>query len=290
MQEIALRIIKIILNYFQSKREIDEEFFNQVADVIVNGRSLNNEVRDILIENKPYTEVDTDIAYYDHFKKIIAINNSALAYSTNVMKKINGIDLEDDLLFTYLEATFNLIHELEHANQERIIRSQKITDPEGIIIKTNHNNIIRMNFMLHKLKNGLLTEDEIKKITNFDLWNNLGFDIYRHFYQYSPTERFANVHAFDLILEIIRELPIENNIYKTYLFRKYTHLISGYIDNVTPTPYYFEQLYGKDVWRRLKYKINKQLVFNMDEKFALGLQVTEDEKEVLVRKIMKTLT
>lgn len=158
-----------------------------------------------------------------------------------------------------------------------------------MIIKTNHNNIVRMNFMIYKLKNGLLTEEEIKKMANFELWKALGFNIYKHFYQYSPIERFANVHAFDLILEIIRELPIANNTYKVYLLRKYTHLITGYVDNVIPTPYFFEQLYGKDVWRRLKYKISKQPELNTDERFALGLEVSEDEKDDLTRKIVRTL-
>lgn len=289
MQEIALKIIKVILSYFQQKKEIDEEFFHKITEIIVSERSLNNEVRDLLIESKTYNKDGIDIAYYDHFTKIIEINTSALDYSTNLMKKVNGITLEDDLLFTYLEAAFNLIHELEHANQEKIIRSQNIKNPEGMIIKTNHNNIVRMNFMLHKLRNGLLTEEENERIANIELWEKLGFNIYQHFYQYSPIERLANVHAFDLILTIIKELPIENDIYKTYLFRKCTHLINGYTDNITPTPYFFEQLYGKDVWRRLKYKINKKPELNTDERFALGIQVSEDEKEDLTRKIVRTL-
>ena len=168
-------ILKIIYDKSISNKILDLNDIDKILELLVVSKGLNNYILSVSIQ--PIRS--NNLASYSSYTKNIII------YTETINQMIK--DIEKNILFdNCLEISMYknlsilqvLLHEVEHANQQKIAYSENSL--EALIIRTS--------YLIHNAYNEKL-------------------------YEYSPEERFAEIKSFEDLLFMIKFLNKELNNY-----------------------------------------------------------------------------
>jgi len=163
-------ILKIIYNSSKKGKTLTFKNIEKLLELLINEKQLEEYISDIHIQQIGSNK----LASYSNYERKITIYtsvvNTMLNDIENTIKTNNTFEI---FLYKNLSLLQVILHELEHANQEKILYT---------------NNTLEA-FLL--------------RISQFVLENDL-------LYEYKPEERFAEIKSFDDIITLFNMLEIKN--------------------------------------------------------------------------------
>ena len=251
--ENILRIIydKTINNKILNLKDIEKILELLVIEKCLNKYILNINVQQIgsnnLASYSTYTkEITIYIEMVDQMVKDIE-NNILLA---------NGFEI---LLYKNLSILQVLLHELEHANQQKIAYSNNTLEAL----------ILRLSYLVHNGYDDIL-------------------------YEYCPEERLAEIKSFeeisDLICYISKKLIYLPNIIETEELRRKLRGYHYKNSSVTiPIADYFNNSNNQELLDAFDLTNNAMEVFSLKERFKYGFPISNDEYGSSMRKLVLSL-
>lgn len=250
--------------YDHSNKELvpNEYFINTVFEILIDQYSLKQHIKNIIISNFN----NNSLAYYSSDDKTIYINFCKFIYSIglDLSRKMDTNSYEEKILGMNLFVLKVLLHELEHANQEKKMNNH-FNDFEARIFRISSER-----------------EMYLKKSQLYNLnYNNLYFR--------NPMERQAELSALKETLMISKNL--EQSILSNLIEREY--LITSISDyQLNPPQLIYPIITYLDSW----YKCDEifdcineipLLASNRDLRLNLGLRISTDEYDELKENIRK---
>lgn len=212
----------IIFDYATNRRQIDEEFYRRIAEVVKKHYEIEKYVKDI--EFEPIDLENTSSAY-NTIKSTITIDLESMnSYLDEISSLLpNEFSETERDLFRYLEAARVIIHELTHAVQNRDTDAERIEDIPGERrkIMTGVDPIFNGNLLYSVQMNG-----DNYAYTGIQKWKEyrdkrFGYNIL--------NERDAEIQSYSLIYAILKELDnICPHIQKYMKVNVYKSTIMGY--------------------------------------------------------------
>ena len=246
------KVFKIIYDKTQAKNIIDIPDIEKIVDLVINKKSLNNYIKNKNIQHKrsnylaSYSVKSNDITIYlytvEKLKK--DLNNQLI--------NIGGFE---KLLFVNLLILQIILHEIEHANQQKEI--QYVDNLEAFIIKLSY-------------------------LVNFDTNNN------EKLYECFPEERFAEIKSISEVTSMINYIKNKSLVLEEiFELEKLKRYLRGYhFQNSllkSPTIEYFS------IGQREEYLdlFNLDLSRTLKERLYYGIPITIDEYTNNMRKIIQ---
>ena len=210
-------------------------------------------------------------------------------------EKINKNVYSDDLLEYNLNIVISLLHELEHANQHKIIKNN---DYENYLANVDD----FMNYVLFVTRTlrsfplvvseGKHNDDSMIKdfmdYYNIDKLNVLAAEefvnvLYEKLYDYDPNERTAEIKAYMAVIDM---LPETNNLYDKFYTRYLGELIRGYVKKddtyYSPLSMYFREYGLQDSYIYIKEKFKELNNDNEFNSLLMGFPIKKSRlKEII---------
>lgn len=295
------KILELISNYSVNGKKADKGFIEQLVNIVVNYKELNN-----YIENLYFYENYIDenakvvrVAEYNFIDKYMSSNITAInmfidSYMTYFGSKFN--DLEQ-LFYGNLLVSQIVLHELEHTVQNKKYHSS-VNNTETTLIKMG----LSTSFLLEeptafliRLENQGYTPEEIDQL----LRQQVG--LYKKYYKYNPIERLADINAYNTLFKVLgpmhKELP---NLYDYEYCNYLKSLLSGYDVNcddnlVSPTAIYMNGMNYQQKLPEFKFydedpKIMRDKIFQQHsfiERLSYGLPVNKIEYDMVDKQLVK---
>ena len=233
--------VKELLDYSLNGMKFSlEEFTAKLITLLIKEYHLEPYIRFLGFKTKSLLSIWNiySISAYD------MVNNSICVFKNDYNKVLEDnierfkIPIRDINKYSYYLITQIMLHEIEHAKQKKMImEGENNHDIENMIIN------LALRHIYQKYPNTLTTEAINDYIDVMDIVQNA-------FYNYSPTERLAEIHSYNNIENIIEEESIK----KIFQNEKEKRLLRGYKEDICPpTIYFFRQLDRSD---RLKTDCN----------------------------------
>ena len=261
-------LLKVIYDYVKQRKMIDTIFIEKVRTIARENLEVHDYVRGVEISSKPWNgdEEITAATYSSSTKKINVKLLSLLEYLKESQNYMNFSDSER-IFFLYFKVTQILLHELEHAHQDKKI-DKKWNDIETLILAlcNKHHILVNEKEIFEKLKK--------EGCSNFDIARYLlqKQKRYQEYYEYAPHERLAEYYSHSNILGIINllENKLPNlSIYEQFMY--YQNFLRGYKEIQAPTLFYLNQISsGNFPWKEIK-TLSADL--SIERKLSLGLEV-----------------
>ncbi len=266
-------LLRTINDAVANGKEIDENFIAQVVEILVCNLGLNDYVRSISFEKYG----DKSLASYTR--------NCQIKVFLGSIKR--SIEESSGLILTPLEKKYNpycqvtefLRHEVEHANQVRILVVHGSDTETRILTAENERNemrdrelnrIVKYPFLLYHLA-----------LMKRKIGLSLDKKKYDKYWGYISSERMANIRSYNLILNLLSRLSqLESysfsNLERVYMENLGKIVTFGYDKTFAPILFYLEKFkqYG-DCLDILKMSENLELA----DRLALGLKATPLELE-----------
>ena len=262
-----IKILNLLFEYSNSGRLVDGRFIENFVSIILDKEKLNNYVKDIAFE--PFNSQEKNsIAGYNYARKKIVIFYERLDSYING-KRVNDayIPEKEKIFYKNIEICQMLLHELEHANQSKIIDQDNTLESD--ILK-----LIGVGKSREIIETRLKNSGISNNIINIILDNK--DKVYYKYYDFAPHERLAEIKSHESIVEIIS--PIKNFIPCIYNLENVLILKSkmkGYTLNkelISPTIYYLKNQGEEN-------NLNKFLWYDKDEHKCLLLSKKLYKKE-----------
>lgn len=250
-------IFKIIYKYFNDNREIDANFVFNIIEVAKKYYSLDDYIRKIKVyEANPGSEA----CYYLNPKKI-EVYTKALNATLDNLTDIFPV-LYYDPLFKYLYCIKLLIHEVEHANQQKKIK--ELNNIESEILKAEFEPCYKL-----KKQNFLA----FLKIISLNQARN------KH-YTLSPCERLAETSACEFAQNLSLQIGNVLNYEVFEYFKLKNGILRGYnIGLARDLSYTPTKTYLKIINPQYDFSKIEELSYELDltDKMRLGLEVPMQE-------------
>lgn len=273
-------ILDIIYDYSKKYKLLDEDAINKILDELFKLYQFVDYSYEVVTKKNVLNSDLGDL-----------VGNDMTIYLYNLRKKINDNDypIESDLesklpLFEgYLrmncEMLLTCLHECEHCIQNNLM-SEPISNDDTLEKK-----LIRVeDTYLRKVEGSFLFIDSIDKILKF-VPSFYKYEKskrrYERNYDISIMERLANIHSFEKIKDMLKE--IENEL--TVLLELMDQIIfaekmGNYTTKWGPTLLFFDELGYYDEVDRYE-GIN----YSFEDRFTYGLNLTDDEFEDNIEKV-----
>lgn len=285
---MELEILKLVYDYSVNVKLVDKNFIDKIIEIVVLNKSLNNYVCSVQFTDKlDKNDYRVTCAAYDSFNMNILVDYEAIQI---VMENISYYDqlfhTLEQVMFRNLTITQYILHELEHAFQNKQADNKSDDSIEAKLIKAG--------FVLDRaMKNPrFLTALFSGKIPAqyFNIYVLRDRELYEKYYQLNPTERLAQVNSFKTIINSIE--PIKDYISNLYEFKQASlieEMLNGYQDSwdqgSCPTQVYLFGIRQSKVWTELDFysQESSQLIknvsgkYDLDKRLSLGLPVSHDE-------------
>ena len=285
---MELEILKLIYDYSVNGRLVDVKFADQLVNLVVSKKGLNSYVRGIEFTDKlPKNDYEVACAGYDVLNMKISVDY----VSMQILMENQGyydqlFNTFEQILFRNLTITQLLLHELEHACQNKQADCKNDNSIEAKLIKVSLTSVraLKNPRVLDALSKG---EMSLKDFTNYILQNR---KLYKLYYSLVPTERLANVYSFKTILNLLE--PIRKSIPSLYEFEQaslFEAMLSGYStfwsQDICPTHAYLQvsrrnnmlkefDFYSEDAGQLLD---NVSAKYTLARRLSLGLPVSKIE-------------
>ena len=282
-------IAKKIYDYAKSGKQIDVDFVNTIAAIVINGKNLEKYVK-FMCHEGPTETGKHYIAYYNSMNHEICMNHPNINLVISQHGNIFGLyePLEQYMLSYAIVIQF-LLHEIEHANQEKMYHEGTERSFESKLISAcSEHDIIFL---------GLL--DYGPRVIN-EAYNRL-HKLKKEFYAYNPEERLANINSYSTLIEVFKHLKDKHP--KLLEYFKFNHLFSlsaAHEDakniGICPTQVFLDKTMRHREWENFSFYSDDddELIRNVMAKhtsefrFKYGLPVSDDELEKHKEKILKS--
>jgi len=248
-------LLSLIYDYSINKKILDIKSIEKIIILLIDTKKIHEHILRINIIN----ENNKKLASYYNYTKHIEINSLCINNMlTNIDNSIIITDEVEKIFYKNLLILQIILHELEHANQEKIILNKEVQDIEQLI---------------------LIFSEQVD--------NNIKIKLY----EICPEERLAEIKSFKDILDIIN--PIKKQYYELSeiikieelqrLLRGYHYNNSNFVDS--PLISYFSKgnkievlnnfnWYNKDINICLSSTI---LEYKLLERLKYGLPIETEE-------------
>ncbi len=184
-------ILRIIYDKSIKNKIIDIKDIDKILELLINKKQLNNYI--LNIEVQPIRS--NNLASYSSYTKNITIYTKTIDQMIQNIEK--NILIDNDLeisLYKNLSLLQVLLHEIEHANQQKIANNENSLEAL----------IIRMSYLIN-------------------------YTYCEKIYEYCPEERFAEIKSFEELLSLLNCLNKKsNNLLEILNTEKLQRLLSGY--------------------------------------------------------------
>lgn len=285
---MELEILKLIYDYSIKGKLVDSKFIDKLIEIVVSKKSLNDYVRNVRFTNKldknnngvscaTYSPLTMEVLLDYESMQIVMENRSYYE------PLFGGLE---QIMFRNLTITQIILHELEHAYQNK--------QADNNMDNSIERKMINASFMLEQaMKNPkfltaiLKGEIPSKEVLIYILQNR---ELYKQYYELNPTERLAQINSFRIIVNSIE--PIKKYIPNLYEFENASlveEMLSGYSESwyqgICPTQVYLFGTRQNKVWSEFDFYDHdpSQLIKNVSHEYSLarrlqlGLPISCDE-------------
>lgn len=262
-------IAQLIYDYIKHKKNIDF-FINDTIKMIIEYLHLEEYIKDI----KPLIH-KTALARYNIATKTLYINYQKIfVYSQNIMK-IDFPNSNPSLSSKYIILTQILMHEIKHVLQHKQTIEQK--SAESIIL---HEDLNVVNYIISEVEAGNISilKGFYKVFERKKIYNKL--------YEYSPSERLAEIDSAKTAFTIAEKLRDEATSI-LMLLKYYESHLSGYNVGIEqsksnePTKFYLDSINGNPRWEEIV-ALSKNL--SQIHRIRLGLKANPNELQKIASK------
>ena len=279
-------IAKIIYDYAKVGKQIDDNFISTIASIVIRSRNLGKYAEFICYEaetGKNYA------ACYNSLEREIRMNypniNEAILVNRNVFSLFGTTE---QYMFSYAIVLQILLHEIEHANQEKMY--QEGTERSFETKLTNACSAHDTVFL------GLLDYDFSVMNMAYDRLHQLT----KKFYSFNPEERLANINSYSTLIKVFKHLENHPKLVEYHKFLYLLSLSDAHLEakniGICPTQVFFDNTMRHSEWKKFSFYSDDpdELIKNVIAKHTLefrlkyGLPVSDDELEQHQRKICKS--
>ena len=277
------KLLKLLYEYSANGKLVDGKYIQELIEIVVDSKDIVDYAGGLIITDKDSRLRDPNslLAVYYPNRKLIAVYLDAIE---EMLKSYNAyqemFSSTEELFYKNLLVTQVVLHELEHANQRKIMDKEESL--EGDILRAS---ILEQDqdFIL-KLTRAGLTRKQIELIleTQKTMKSEGGLTL--------PDERLAEIKSHEevasFLTEISSEVPNLVDFEKTSILesklRGYTYdkgmIVSPTIDYLVSTGKSLAlqkfEWFNKDSRACLK---NVQSMFSLDERLTYGLPIDSSE-------------
>lgn len=251
---------------------LSTNFIEELIELIVTCRNLKDYYSKTTISFENSTDITTYNSlniikvYYNTLKQVLKIPEGQI---------FNNFEIN---LYPLIIMIFCFFHEAEHVNQRKLYYSH-ISTPESRVIKASRFELMPFNQF------EALSEKEKQIYLDYAKKEAIKYqNYYNKFYQFVPTERMADIRAYEFLLQLLEQTPYFCDIQElyNYLSKKYfLNTTKAYNTNLSPTRYYLEQTQRRLAWLKL-FLFTSNLP--LDERIYLGTSITKEEFLSLARR------
>lgn len=286
---MELEILKLVFDYSKNRRVIDTKYIEKLIEIVTKANSLNDYVKEI---NWRSESIETNngmvLAGYDLQRKFITIYLNSFSISLERSDKYDYLFKGfEQFFYQNLKFTQFILHELEHANQNKLVDSNandleiKFLRASFIVTETFKNPALWT-----AIKKGEVSNTEVKK---YILHQE---ELYEQFYKENPSERLAQIKSFkvinDILMHIKEYVPNLSQFEQASLLEEMLNGYSQTFDGLQgPTQIYLtgtnqeSVLTGLDFFnndtKQMHEKVRKK--YNLGERLTYGLPITNTEFE-----------
>ena len=279
------KILRIVYDYSIKGKLADIDFIYKVIQVVIDGKELSNYLEDVRLIQKVVSDNKGKIklATYDSDFKTIRIYVEAI---DNLIKYNNKykeyLSHEEDIFYKNLLFVHIILHELEHANQQKIILEQKGIEADILKLRYKNSSVIVDDEMVRKMKKLGLS------MNSFAAYALGAQKKYEESYEFAPEERLAEIKSYKQIINIIR--PISKKLTRLSTIEE-IKLLSSYLRGYeqteisSPTIKYFTNCGQVGGLKRFNwYNDDNQIclnkcssIYSLHDKMLYGLPISEYE-------------
>lgn len=285
---MELKILRLIYDYSINRKLLDSKFIDKLIEIVVTERSLHEFVNNVRFTNElDKNDYSVVCATYNPLNKEIIIDYDSINIILEDKSYYEQLffDLEQ-IFYRNLIITQIILHELEHAFQNKQLDNKKDDSIEAKLVKAS---FVLEQVMKHpKFLNAILKgEISSQDIYMYVMQNR---ELYKQYYKFNPTERLAEVNSYTTIINTIE--PIKKYIPNLLEFEKASMVeesLKGYkdidIQEICPTQVYLCGTRQDKVWSGFDFydqdssKLIKHVCgeYNLAKRLSLGLPVTVNE-------------
>ena len=296
-------LAQLLLEYSDSI--VSEKYIEKLIDTVVRKKGLQDYLINYEIDKNNTGR--TQAKYNPRAKTIILYPNSK-AEKHNYYDMICALTLtnREYKLYTYSTISQMILHELEHANQERIKYREDSLESKILrlsdfdydrippIPKSYIQEFIKKNKKLSKEEfaeayMNMTDEYEEKCLEKY-------MKIYHKNYSCAPNERLAEIKSINEIIEAL-DLIDSDKVMQFMIISKYESMRSGYTESYSPTIKYFEAQGKKEELKSFdwysedeeKTKNLSKEIYCLQDRIKYGLPLYDDEYERLEDAYIKSL-
>ena len=249
-------IIKIIYDKSINNSYLNLYDIKKILELLVIEKDLNNYILDIDIQHIR----SNNLASYSSYSKIVTIYvNQIYEMLNDIQKDILIFDNISIMLYKNLSILQTLLHEVEHANQQKLAYYENSLESF----------IIRLSYLVSNSCEDIL-------------------------YEYCPEERLAEIKSLEEIIKMVDY--IEKNFFdlRTILdTEKLKRLLRGYHYRNSsvniPIVDYFTMGNKKHLLDVIDLSKNNQTKYTLNERFKYGFPISIDEYEISMKKLILSL-
>ena len=285
---MELEILKLIYDYTINRKLVDSKFIDKIIEIVVSKKSLNNYVRNVRFTNKlEKNNYEVVCATYNPLRMEILIDYESIQTAMENESYYNSLfNSLEQIMFKNLTITQYILHELEHAFQNKQADDKSDNSIEA--------KLVNASFALEQaMKNpkfiSALLKNEISAQA-FIIYRQQNRKLYKQYYAFNPVERLAQVNSIITIVDSIE--PIKEYTLNLYEFEQASlveEMLRGYTDSwdqgICPTQVYLFGTRQSNVWSELDFydQDSSQLLknvsdrYNLTKRLSLGLPVSFNE-------------
>ena len=286
------RILRLLFNYARISKLADQDFYDELVDIMVDYKDISSYVNGVDLSYEVNTEFDDPsiTAYYDIHSKRIYI------YELPILKQIKAKENNNQYFSDFEKSIYsniilaqNILHELEHANQRRIVISEDTLEAHILRLSefSLNNYEKRVYFKMDDEAQGLKYVRKLRKIKEKNYADN---------YKYCPKERLAEIKSHQELVQVLSCMSeYTSNLLDYEKINIFRNMYYGYENVLSPTLFYIEQNGTPEVleefdWYKKKNDKTLQLCknkYSFEDRLRYGLPLDKKENKYCKKYLKK---
>ena len=277
-ENTQLQLARLLYDYSSNNNMVNKAYIDKLMDIVVNGKNLNDYVSNYEISGE---NSSLDAGYIYSSRKITIYAKKIYGIILNEMRYATLLPDDEKYLFINSIITQIILHEIEHANQRRII--EKENNLESDILKLcEFKELTKIDELESK---GLINDLEAKYYKTIEMSEYM--NTYHELYEYAPDERLAQIKSYQELIDSLRFFKDNSKILELEELYKLGNILNAYRDTSSPTITYLntqgrnEELkqfdwYSDSEEEAIKLSQNK---FVLRDRIKYGLPIDKKEKQ-----------
>ena len=285
------RMLRLLFNYAKIGKLADQEFYEELVDIMVEHKDISSYVNGIDLSYEVSEEFDSGVtAYYDiHSRKIYIYELPIWKQSKLIEKNPKYFSDFEKSIYKNIILAKNILHELEHANQRRIVISEDTLESHILRLSefSLNNYEKRAYFKMDDEKQGIKYIRKLKAIKEKNYEEN---------YKHCPKERLAEIKSHQEIVQVLSCMSeYTSNLIDYEKINIFRSMYNGYEDVFSPTIYYIEENGTPEVLNEFDWYTKKndktlelcKKKYGFDDRLKYGLPLDKKENKYCKKYLKK---